>query len=241
MKETANGLPYPEDADAPDAPTQIKALAEAIDQIPSALIADLAVIEAKLGNASVATAKLIDLAVTTVKLANEAVTEAKLGNLAVATGKLQALAVTAAKLGNESVETGKLQALAVTAAKLAANAVETAKIKDGAVTPVKLASMGEVSIVGGEKLNPAPTRAVVTLYSPEDAPVKKMVPGVDGQLVTIIMDSKNGAFKITFKASTEEGGFKLASEFAGRTGDAITFAYDATAKRWIEVSRSDNA
>lgn len=147
MKETANGLPYPEDTDAPNGPAQIKALAEAIDQIPSALIADLAVIESKLGNASVATAKLIDLAVTTVKLANEAVTEAKLGNLAVATAKLANLAVTAGKLANESVETGKLQALAVTtaklagesvtAAKLAANAVEEAKIKDKAVTSRK--------------------------------------------------------------------------------------------------------
>lgn len=31
MKETANGLPYPEDTDSPDGPAQIKALADALD------------------------------------------------------------------------------------------------------------------------------------------------------------------------------------------------------------------
>lgn len=147
-------MPYPEDADAPDGPTQIKALAEALDQLPTKLIEDLAVTtakvaalaitEGKLAANSVATAKIVDLAVTTAKLAALAVTEEKLAGEAVSAAKIKALAVTAAKLAAEAVETGKIANLAVTAAKLAASAVEEAKIKDGAVTSRKLKLTGGI-------------------------------------------------------------------------------------------------
>ena len=47
-KTTSNGNPYPEDSDAPDGPTQIKALAEALNLIPTKLIADAAITPAKM-------------------------------------------------------------------------------------------------------------------------------------------------------------------------------------------------
>jgi hypothetical protein len=160
MKETANGLPYPEDTDAPDAPTQIKALAEAIDQIPSALIADLAIIAAKIASEAVETGKIKNLAVTAAKLAEAAVTEGKLGGESVSSAKIKALAVTAAKIAEEAIETGKIKALAVTAAKLAAdsvtstkiaaNAVEEAKVKDGAITSRKAKLTADVVEASGD-------------------------------------------------------------------------------------------
>jgi hypothetical protein len=78
--------------------------------------------------------------VVTAMLDNLAVTAAKLGNEAVESGKIKNLAVTETKLGEAAVGTNKLGSLVVTAAKIAANAIETSKIKAEAITEALLSS-----------------------------------------------------------------------------------------------------
>lgn len=92
-KTTSNGLPYPEDTDAPNGPAQIKALAEALNSIPAKL----------LGAEVVETAKIKALAVTAAKLAASAVTEEKLADGAVTSRKFAP--TVGLKRGTEGEET----------------------------------------------------------------------------------------------------------------------------------------
>lgn len=71
-KTTSNGNPYPEDTDAPDGPTQIKALAEALNSIPAKLLASECVETAKIKNLAVTAAKIAEATITKAKLATNA-------------------------------------------------------------------------------------------------------------------------------------------------------------------------
>jgi hypothetical protein len=106
--------------------------------VSTAMLANLAVTDAKLAADAVTTTKVANLAVTTDKLANSAVTDAKLAADSVTTAKIENLAVTTDKLANTSV----------TDAKLADNAVTTAKINNGAVTDDKITNV-DISKVDG--------------------------------------------------------------------------------------------
>lgn len=86
---TSNGNPYPLDADAPDGPAQIKALAEALNSIPAKLLASDSVEEAKIKDLAVTTKKIANAAIATAKLADGAVTEPKLGDGAGTSRKLK--------------------------------------------------------------------------------------------------------------------------------------------------------
>lgn len=88
-------------------------------QIPTAGIADLAVITAKLADLVITTNKLANLAVTNAKLAAGAVDITKMQNNSVGSPQIIDGSVTAAELANLAVTTAKLADLSVTAGKLA--------------------------------------------------------------------------------------------------------------------------
>jgi hypothetical protein len=68
--------------------------------VATAMLADLAVTEAKIAALAISSGKIADAAVIEAKLGALAVTEAKIGNLAVTSGKLAAASVTEAKLAD---------------------------------------------------------------------------------------------------------------------------------------------
>lgn len=78
----------------------------------SAILADLAVEEAKIANLAVTTGKIQDLAVGTAKIAELAVTTAKIDDLAVTTAKIQDLQVTTAKIGTAQITNAKINDVA---------------------------------------------------------------------------------------------------------------------------------
>lgn len=118
---------------------------------PDPTIANSAVVEAKIADNAVTTAKIADANVTEAKLAANAVTTAKITDANVTAVKLAANAVTTekildanvteAKIADNAVVTAKIADANVTDAKLAANAVTTDKILDAAVTDAKLSTV----------------------------------------------------------------------------------------------------
>lgn len=104
---------------------------------------------AKLGSASVTTAKIDDLAVTAAKLAADSVTTAKILDANVTVAKLATDSVTTVKIVDSNVTTAKINDSAVTTAKINDSAVTTAKINDSAVTTAKINN----SAVTGAKLS----------------------------------------------------------------------------------------
>jgi hypothetical protein len=110
----------------------------------------------------------------------------------------------------------------------------TGMYQDGSVTPKKLAALG-VTAVSAEALE-LPTAPVVHIVN-TPATVKKVAVGGTGQMVTFLVNTG----PITFKASVEAGGLKLASEFVAGEGDTLTLVYYGNLARWVEVTRSNNA
>ncbi len=118
--------------------------------ISTAMIADGAVITAKILNDNVTSPKIApgtvitgdvaDGAVEDAKLHDDAVETLKIKNLNVTLGKIAALTVTVTQLADNSVEEAKILNANVTAGKLAADAVETDKILNANVTAGKLAA-----------------------------------------------------------------------------------------------------
>lgn len=103
--------------------------------IGSALIADLAVTEAKLADAAVSTAKLLDNAVSSLKIAADSVTSAKIATGAVLDTKLAANAVTTSKIADNAITAAKIADAQLTTAKFAAG-IEPVAIVGALPAPV---------------------------------------------------------------------------------------------------------
>lgn len=113
---------------------------------PNPTIANDAVTENKIADASVTTDKIASQAVTTSKIADGAITQDQIADDEVITSKLQDGSVTTIKILDSNVTTVKIADANITAAKIAADAVTTAKILDAAVTTAKIASDAITSI-----------------------------------------------------------------------------------------------
>ena len=107
----------------------IKAWILSAGSIVSSMIADGAIVNAKIGAGAVGTAKIADGAVTNPKLATNAVGETNILDGSVTNSKIAA----------NSIGGGKIMDGAISNSKLAANAVDNSKITDGTISRSKLA------------------------------------------------------------------------------------------------------
>ena len=107
--------------------------------ISSAMIQDLAVVEAKIGNLAVTAAKIALATIEAAQIKDATITGAKIANATIDTAQIKDLAVTAAKIALATIDTAQIKDLAVTGAKIANATIDTAQIKDLAVTAAKIA------------------------------------------------------------------------------------------------------
>ncbi len=118
------------------------------EAIKTAKVADGAITTPKIANEAIKTAKVADGAITTPKIANGAITtdkipdntiiRAKVADDAITTNKIANGAITKDKVDSEAITTPKIANGAITKTKVADNAIKTAKIANGAITPPKL-------------------------------------------------------------------------------------------------------
>jgi len=127
--------------------------------VTNAKIADLAVSTAKIADASITNAKIANLAVNTAQIADAAITNAKIGNLAVNTAQIADAAITNAKIANldaAKINTGTLSADriaagSITSAKLtvANGFITNAMIADATIQSAKIAAIDAAKITTG--------------------------------------------------------------------------------------------
>lgn len=87
---------------------QIDTLNLALGSVTGDVIADAAILEAKIGDAQIVTAKIANLAVNEAKIANLAVTSAKIANLAVGSAHIQDAAIVTAKIEDAAITNAKI-------------------------------------------------------------------------------------------------------------------------------------
>lgn len=148
----------------------------------------------RIPDAAVITALLADLAVSDAKIAAAAVTTAKIANLAVDNGKLAALAVDAAKLATGAVTTTKLGALAVDAAALATSAVTSTKIANAAVGNAAIANL---AVATGQIQDAAITSAKIGSAAVGTAAIANLAVGTAQIADAAIVTAKIGNLAVT--------------------------------------------
>ncbi|GJI54456.1 phage tail protein [Lactiplantibacillus plantarum] len=120
--------------------------------IGTAEIANGAITNAQIGDASIDSAKIANLAVGAAQIGDGAITNAKIGSLAVGTAQIADAAITDAKMGNISanhITTGSIDASKVTVAKLDAGNITTGTLSTDRLNVGKLsalsANLGDVT------------------------------------------------------------------------------------------------
>lgn len=157
--------------------------------VSTLLIANDAIIAAKLATDSVIANKILDDAITNAKVAinaintaeimDGAIATAKIANLAVASAKIADLAVLTAKIGNAAIISAKIQDLAVTSAKIALLAVGSAQIADAAIVSAKIgtaailtAHIGNLQVLTAKIADAAITNAKIALLAVGNANIQ---------------------------------------------------------------------
>ncbi|MEW9069331.1 phage tail protein [Lactiplantibacillus plantarum] len=120
--------------------------------IGTAEIANGAITNAQIGDASIDSAKIANLAVGAAQIGDGAITNAKIGSLAVGTAQIADAAITDAKMSNISanhITTGSIDASKVTVAKLDAGNITTGTLSTDRLNVGKLsalsANLGDVT------------------------------------------------------------------------------------------------
>jgi hypothetical protein len=107
-------------------------------EITNAKIANLAVDNAKIANASITLAKIADLAVDTAKIKDAAITSAKIKDANITTAKIADAQITNAKIADAQITTTKIADANITSAKIMDAQITTTKIADANITSAKI-------------------------------------------------------------------------------------------------------
>jgi hypothetical protein len=105
---------------------------------PNPMIAPGVVINDRLADNAVTTAKILDGSITTLKIADNSITAAKIVDGSITTLELASNAVTTVKIADNAVTGPKIADGSITATELADNVVTTAKLVDRSVTIAKI-------------------------------------------------------------------------------------------------------
>ena len=91
-----------------------------------------------------------DASITTAKIQDLAVTNAKIGNAAVDTAKIKDASITSAKIGNGAIGTAQITDAAIVAAKIKDGEIVNAKIANATIDAAKIKSVNANTITAGK-------------------------------------------------------------------------------------------